>query len=216
MFTPKPHIPPTAEADRLYNRLKLVSGTTEYDLFPSNASGGDKEQNYESVPLSTDKNTVFLGLSIDPLLKIIQTSANVDPAQVINTLSDGIIKISTNQRRTVELRYPIKDVINFNNMGVAADFDSVDALTTMASLSSTGMRPIDQLFFVRPNESWSATLEFNNDGFPAEADWPNGPFGVYAEIPVARMTDDELNAYAQKLGRDAGYPKGNFKVGKVV
>lgn len=198
-------LPPSAKKERLYSRIELDSGQTSFELFPKNPSGGDASQNYEQIPLATDLYTLFLGLSVAPTLTIIEEDANIDPMKVVNCLTSGVFKVTTNQNRLTELRYPTKDVFNFNNMSSAIAFNSTDVRTTSYTLGSAGRRPVDQLFYLTPNESWGASLELTSADLPAKADWPDQALGVYTEIYVAQMDKSSLQDYADQLVQRSGY-----------
>jgi len=206
MFTPKPPLPPKVQRERLYDRVIFDSGKTSFDVFSSTPSGSETEQNYDQIPLATNLNVVFLGLSFSLTHSVLVGDGTIDPQKVINTLADGIIKITTDQKRTTELRHPLKDVLNLSNLGVSAFHDAANTTNEIAiSVPATNMRSIDELFYVKDQESWGMSIELNTANMPAQSDWPNAPLGVFGEVPIAKLSDKQLDDYIGKYEEVRGY-----------
>ncbi|GEM_PF-3439095 len=206
MYNVKPPLPPTAERDRIYHRVLLDDSGSTFNFFTANPSGGEAVQNYDQMPLATNKNTVFLGIKVTPTISVIYDDGTIDPAKVVNAFTDGVIKGLTNQRNRTEFRYPITDVLNLNGVQPAGFYDGNNTENRMAfTIPATGFRAMDDIFYVEDNEVWGIDMVFNNANFPAQGDWPDTKFGLTTEIPVAYMTDDELQKYENRWVRDHGY-----------
>ena len=211
MFKPRSPLPFGVEVERFYDKLQIDNGNGTLTFFSPSPSNAEIDNNYTNNPLSENYNHVLLGMGVDVLTKVIRQDANIDPAYVINNLNDAVIKLSTNRGRTRDILHPLKDYLNFNGISVSDGILSDDSSQLTISIPSTGMRHPDNLFLIKPQENWQVTVEFNSDTWPTTANWTSagiGRFGLNAEVWMAKMTDEQLEAYTERLEKDAGYPAG--------
>lgn len=208
-------VPPGVEIERYKSTVQIDNGDSTKDFFTSNPSlTGEIDQNYDTNPLPDDYFHVVLAASISPLTRLIRQDSNIDPAYVVNNLFDSNFKISSNKGRQQEINHPLKDYMNANITAASSHVISgtPDVATLTVALGSTGRRYMDNLFFIKPYEPFSASVTFNSGTWPTTANWTSagiGRFGLRCEMWFAKMTKEQLNAYNGKLVNAAGYGK-NF------
>ncbi|MEX0662112.1 MAG: hypothetical protein WEA58_04005 [Balneolaceae bacterium] len=195
-------VPHNVEIERFYSKAVIDNGDSTVSLFPSNPSSNKVDTNYSQNPFPESKYHVILGISLDPLMKVIRQTADIDPAYIINNLNDGTLVLSSNQGRTADIVNPIKDYLNFNNISIATGPTGADTYQTVVTLGSTGVRKPDNLFYLGQQESFTLELLFNSGVWPSTANWAaaeQGRFGITAEMYVAKMTEAELDQYREML-----------------
>jgi hypothetical protein len=203
MFKARVPVPAGVEIERYFDVQQITNGDSEKSLFPPNPSGVSTDNNYSSNPFPENLNYVILGISIQCTLRAFSTAANIDPIKVLNLLSDATFVLSSNQGRTEDIVHRLKDYLNLNDVQVAlTSAASDDAVTTTVTLPTTGVRQPDNLFFLKPNESFTVKTKFNSSDWPTTAHWTTagiGRFGLEANLIVAKMTDEELYEYQQRV-----------------
>ncbi|MEO1023456.1 MAG: hypothetical protein AAFW89_13005 [Bacteroidota bacterium] len=202
MFKKNVPIPAGVEVERYYDVQEIGNGQKTVSFFTANPNGVETDNNYSKNPFADDVNHLILGISLDPLVKLLRTGAGIDPAYVINNLSDGTLKLSTNNKRSTDILHPIKDYFNFTGMQISGQVDHGGASNILtATLNSTGFRAPDNLFFLKRNENFGLEAEFNSGVWPTAQNWTDlgvGRFGIKAELYVAKMTDQQLNDYQKR------------------
>lgn len=195
-------IPTGVLIEKFFDTQVIDNGTSQLNFFPPNPSGNETDNNYTQNPFPEAKNYVILGISLNPTLSLITQDANIDPVLVVNTLKDATIKLATNQGRDTAFTNSITDYMNFNALGTAlTSAASNDATTSLVALGSTGVRTPDNLFYLKPQETFTFKSIFNASVWPTIANWAaQGRFAIKATFIVAKMNNAQLQAYADSLG----------------
>lgn len=195
-------VPHGVEIERFFSKATIDNGDSRVSFFSPNPSANNVDSNYSQNPFPESKFHVILGISLDPMMKIVRETADIDPAYIINNLNDGTLLLSSNQGRTKDIVNPVKDYLNFNGIQLATGATGASTYQTVATLGSTGVRKPDNLFYLGQQESFTLQIEFNSGVWPTSAQWTTaaqGRFGLTAEMYVAKMTKEELDEYRNSL-----------------
>ncbi len=203
MFTPRVPLEAGVQIERLFDVKEITNGDSEKSFFTPSPSGVVTDNNYRQNPLPGINYRVLLGISINLTVAAIEEDANIDPVKVINGIKDAVLTLSTNEGRNQDFIHPIKDYLNLSGLEAAlTSAASDDAVTSMIALQSTGIRQTDNLFYLKPNESFTLKVNFNNSVWPTTANWTTAGhrFGLQTEIWVAEMNEAQFSRYKTQLG----------------
>lgn len=179
----------------LFDTIAIVQNTSEYKLFPANASKSNTENNYVSNPLPGSYVRKVLAISIESNLQTIRTATGVDPVKIINALKKASLIITVDSDRKQMLHMPIEEFLNFSGSDVHAAYSGTGAATVeYANLKSWGAKQVPDPFQIGVNQSFEVKIEFaDSSNFPTAAQWTTADFGAL-ELKVKIYVSEEKAA----------------------